>query len=735
MLISLLCGCTENTVMPGLPREVEVYLNLKTVPSGSATRASMDVTTLEECGVRNLWVLQFDGTDGNPGLLSARYYANYTDDVKVKLIVSDVQNRLLFVANTNNPSIEFSKCRTLDDVKRLSKFVTDDTGAMGEYNSGHYYVMMNGHADAVVNGAALSLEVPMKRNAVRLDVKITNSTGGTANPVTIDSVRICKAVKDICYFTDYTLPDAYPSKELARYVTYPATMWTDGQEDNGARRFTFYCPANKRGSITNSDPKNKLLLAPEGFTWLQVAGTDSQGQPVSYRFCLGGDQTENIDLLPNTDYGYEFEITGVGDYTADSRVENVNMQDFTSAPLANSYMIQPPTLGGVWKHVRIPVRRIYDFWNVTDGYEKVSGNALDAGSFGWQAEIIRSTVELVEDVNFKWIKRTGTDYQDYFEYAITEGVEGNFVIGVHRFTDAGRTLLDDVFLWSWHMWVTDYNPGATLPILTPQVDGNGDDTQWAYNVVGGQVNRFSGNIWKGTGALASEFMMDRNLGALSQTERHGPGTLYYQLGRKDPFMYASSMNGAPTKGVTVYNRYNDALEFPFKTKAQLESANSQNDLVRYSIYHPDTYLLVPGDWSWGDVGDYSSLKYCNAANWYDPKLTTGNTPNLNAKSIFDPCPAGWRVAPRISMTNPAGTVTQAVNNISVRTLPNGAVIYLPYSGDWANGGPSNTYVYQNGIPLWSNQNAQGTVYSPQAIDGGGNANLPRPVRCVSYTEP
>ena len=308
-------------------------------------------------------------------------------------------------------------------------------------------------------------------------------------------------------------------------------------------------------------------------------------------------------------------------------------------------------------------------------------------------------MELIEDVNFKWIKREGADYRDYFEFAITEGVEGNIILGVHRYTDVGRTLLDDVFLWSWHMWVTDYDPDIVLPLLTPELDANGNDTRWVYGVLKGDVNRFSGNIWKTGGALEGRYMMDRNLGALSQTERHGPGTLYYQLGRKDPFMYASSMNGAPTKGVTVYNRYNDALEFPFKTKAQLESANSQNNLVRYSIYHPDTYLLVPGDWSWGDVGDYSSLKYCNAANWYDPKLTTGNTPNLNAKSIFDPCPAGWRVAPRVSMTNPAGTVTQAVNNISVRTLPNGAVIYLPYSGDWANGGPSNTYVYQNGIPL------------------------------------
>lgn len=732
MLISLLCGCTENTVMPGLPREVEVYLNLKTVPSGSATRASMDITTLEDCGVRNLWVLQFDGTDGNPNLLSARYYANYTDDVKVKLIVSDAPNRLLFVANTNNPSIEFSKCRTLDDVKRLSKFVTDDTGAMGEYNSGHYYVMMNGHADAVVNGAALSLDVPMKRNAVRLDVKITNSTGGTANPVTIDSVRICKAVKDICYFTDYTLPDAYPSKELARYITYPATMWTDGQEDNGARRFTFYCPANKRGSITNSDPKNKLLLAPEGFTWLQVAGTDSQGQPVSYRFCLGGDQTENIDLLPNTDYGYEFEITGAGDHTADSRVENVNMQDFTSAPLANSYMIQPPTLGGVWKHVRIPVRRIYDFWNVTDGYEKVSGNALDAGSFGWQVEILRSTVELVEDVNFKWIKRNGTDYTDYFEFAITAGMEGNFILGVHRFTDAGRTLLDDVFLWSWHMWVTDYNPSATLSLLTPEVDGDGNEAGYVYDVLGGQVNRFSGAIWKTGGALEGQFMMDRNLGALSQTERHGPGTMYYQSGRKDPFMYASSMNQAPTKGINIYNRYNYALEFQYRTQAQLTETGNMTDLVRYAVYHPDMYILM-ADWTNQDT-DIDGNLYRRAMNWCDTKLGIGNTANLRAKSIFDPCPPGWRVAPTKCMTLPAGNVTQTVDNVQIITLPNGAVIYRPMSGTSAFGGPSSSYTYANNTNLWSNQEWD-QASGAYTMTGTNNRGVLCPVRCVSYTEP
>ena len=732
MLLLVLCGCTDTDVMPKMGREVYVQLNLMATP---ATKAGQIPVGMESVNVHDLWVMQFDGTSDNASLISARYYPDYTAGTKVGMFTSDIENSLLFIANTKNPSIEFNKCRTLSDVKRLKLRVTDDKGTAGWNMADDIYMYMNACVQTVVTGSAMSLDVPMKRNAVRLDVRVTNSTGGTENPITIDSVRVLSGVRDVFYFTDYTLPDIFPSQEHLLNVTYPATAWNEGAGDGNSRDFTFYCPANKRGTIANADPKHKLLLAHPYTTMVQVMGTDSHGDEVSYRFILGSNLTSDCNLLPNTDYSYEFEITGAGDYVTDSRVDNLHMQDFTQSPLANSYIINPPAMEGVWKHVRIPVRRVYDFWNITDGYEKVAGNALDAGSFGWQAEIIRSTVELVEDVNFKWIKRNGTDYTDYFEFAITAGMEGNFILGVHRFTDAGRTLLDDVFLWSWHMWVTDYNPSATISLLTPEVDGDGNEARYVYDVLGGQVNRYTGAMWKTGGALEGQFMMDRNLGALSQTERHGPGTLYYQLGRKDPFMYASSMNGAPTKGVTVYNRYNDALEFPFKTKAQLESANSQNDLVRYSIYHPDTYLLVPGDWSWGDVGDYSSLKYCNAANWYDPKLTTGKTPNLNAKSIFDPCPAGWRVAPRVSMTNPAGTVTQAVNNISVRTLPNGAVIYLPYSGDWANGGPSNTYVYQNGIPLWSNQNAQGTVYSPQAIDGGGNANLPRPVRCVSYTEP
>lgn len=733
-LLLALCACTDTAFMQDVQREIEVCLNFSAVQAGSETKASMEVTSLESTAVRNVWVMQFDGTAGSSRLLLAKYYANYVPGTKVKLLTSDVENYLLFVANTNNQSIEFSKCQTLDDVKNLKFAVLHDTQAAGEYYGDCYNMLMNGHVQTVVSGASLSLDVPLKRNAVRMDVKISNTTGETENPITIDSVGLYSGVIYMNYYTDYTLPEIYPAVYAAKPLAYPATAWEDALADGTARRFTFYCPANKRGSSSATDPKHKLFFAPNGITYLQIWGKDSQGIRVTYKFALGADLTSDCNLLPNTDYSYELTISGPGDYTTDSRAENLSMQDFTQAPLANSYMIHPPSVKGVWKSVRIPVKRIYDFWNPTDGYEKVPANALNVGSYGWRAEIVRSSVELIEDVNFKWIKREGNDYTDYFEFAITEGVEGNIILGVHRYTDMARTLLDDVFLWSWHMWVTDYDPDIVLPLLTPEVDASGNDTRFVYTVLKGEVNRFSDNIWKTGAELDGQYMMDRNLGALSQTERHGPGTLYYQWGRKDPFMYASSMNQAPTKGVVIYNRYNDALEFPFRTLAQLQAAGVESDLVRYAVYHPDTYLLI-AEWTNSDIDDYAGIRYIVSGNWRDPKLGSSKTPDLRAKSIFDPCPPGWKVPAQGSMTFPTGTVTSTVNNISISTLPNGAVIYRPVVGYSAFGGPSNNYTYSNNINYWTNRVPNGGSQPYIMIGNTTNSGLLIPVRCVSFTEP
>ena len=83
----------------------------------------------------------------------------------------------------------------------------------------------------------------------------------------------------------------------------------------------------------------------------------------------------------------------------------------------------------------------------------------------------------------------------------TTNTPANAVIGVRKI---GST----EYLWSWHIWITKYNPRST-------------------NI------KFGGYNW-----------MDRNLGArdTAYVPNHGAGSIYYQWGRKDPIPGSESSN-------------------------------------------------------------------------------------------------------------------------------------------------------------------------------------------------
>jgi hypothetical protein len=139
-------------------------------------------------------------------------------------------------------------------------------------------------------------------------------------------------------------------------------------------------------------------------------------------------------------------------------------------------------------------------------------------------------------------------------------------------------------LWSWHIWLTDEPEG-----------------QEYYNNAG--------------------TMMDRNLGATSATPGDvGALGLLYQWGRKDPFLGASSIH--------------------FDTMAEAKStiiwpsavnSDSSNGTVEYATAHPTTFITYnSSNNDWYYTGDYST----DNTRW---------TPSSSSKSIYDPCPFGWRV--------------------------------------------------------------------------------------------
>lgn len=167
---------------------------------------------------------------------------------------------------------------------------------------------------------------------------------------------------------------------------------------------------------------------------------------------------------------------------------------------------------------------------------------------------------------FELISATGMD-GDYAFFEIPQPYkEGNAVIAAY---DAAGTIL-----WSWHIWLTS-------------------------------VQMVEIKYAKDAG-----IMMDRNLGALS-AEVNDPKALglFYQWGRKDPFLGSSSIS-QPTFAKSTRNRKEVA-----KT--------SETATLAYALANPHKFILA-------NEGD----------DWLASK---DNSLWGSIKTIYDPCPAGWRI--------------------------------------------------------------------------------------------
>ena len=137
-------------------------------------------------------------------------------------------------------------------------------------------------------------------------------------------------------------------------------------------------------------------------------------------------------------------------------------------------------------------------------------------------------------------------------------------------------------LWSWHIWMTDE-----------------PDEQVYYNGAG--------------------TMMDRNLGATSATPGDvGALGLLYQWGRKDPFLGSSSISSSVLAAST--------LEWP-----ESVASDASTGTVEYALANPTAFITrnsYNNDW------------------YYTGSSETDNTRWVTLpgdKSIYDPCPVGWRV--------------------------------------------------------------------------------------------
>lgn len=186
------------------------------------------------------------------------------------------------------------------------------------------------------------------------------------------------------------------------------------------------------------------------------------------------------------------------------------------------------------------------------------------------------------------IKRTSYSDQ-YVRFTVADTFkEGNAVIAAKD--------SDGTILWSWHIWLVE------------------DEIKSSTYVNNAGV------------------LMDRDLGATSAT----PGAnssigLLYQWGRKDPFLGTAE----PDLDDGVSDPAASTIDWP-----EYVISDSTCGTVEYATEHPTTFIVY-GDQTYIKEEDNVELF---TYDW----LYIGNNTDYNLwnsdKTIYDPCPAGWKVA-------------------------------------------------------------------------------------------
>jgi hypothetical protein len=355
--------------------------------------------------------------------------------------------------------------------------------------------------------------------------------------------------------------------------------------------------------------------------------------------------------------------------------------------VANSYILSP--YNGYKTMFYIPVNKLI---NKYYGVNTISNN-------GW-------TTDTGFKVELSWYDGDGIDNVIVEKSASPiDGLEANFPTASQN---AIRVVLPANFqhqnitvnvkqgryiIWSWHLWITDYNPYITGAYdaydmgLTP----SHGEINTSTTVKGGALHRYASgtNGYTETSSIGdrdawttevynNKMIMDRNVGATAPTyEGHGlpigsgTGYLGYQYGRKDPFPGDNA-------------KFKDGKKYAFMGYNIIRDQQSMDGAVK----NPARMIYSQAKWSKEAASNNLTIM------WDDATLNSeGYTVG---KSIFDPSPLGYRLP-----------INGVWSNFSSSTLT-----VVPDKGaNYALDGDNKAYYPSVGFRSWANPSMLFTTHS------------------------
>ena len=354
--------------------------------------------------------------------------------------------------------------------------------------------------------------------------------------------------------------------------------------------------------------------------------------------------------------------TADGGYTATCSVSVTasDIRDLSENGTANSYIVYEPGK--------------YSFKVNVKGNSTESVGTVTALEILWQTNMTStynsSSTKIIPSVTYNSSSHT-------CEFTITDFVNGNAVIAAKN---------NGTVLWSWHIWAcSGYNLDQSA------------NYQEYYNNAG--------------------TVMDRNLGALSESVADAKSIgLFYQWGRKDPFM-GPAATGSPADAVTTYPSA--------WAKTACSSSTGTQD---YAAAHPTTFITknTNGDWM-----------YTENSNLWGP----------STKTMYDPCPPGWKVpkggasglwATASGQTQSFASAPNSTGHVITNILAPGNVWY-PFTGAKSAADGTFTNLAQYGYYWSATHMKTGYGYSFNLYSGSAQKCLTSgnymkagamPVRCV-----
>ena len=300
--------------------------------------------------------------------------------------------------------------------------------------------------------------------------------------------------------------------------------------------------------------------------------------------------------------------------------------------------------------------------NITDPWiEKTNGaanNGVDGAEVVWAdaANLVHSP-SIVHD--------GGEGFLD-FTVSASDIQSGNAVVAVKK---GGTTV------WSWHLWFAPKDALDKIPVTNYQ----GKVYNFTKETLGWKPTQWSGSTYDKARTVKVKVVQTiKNNGIAQETViniTQNPGnvkkgaTTLYQFGRKDAFPGVDASDLAANSHFT--------------------QNTGDNMSIMNGIQHPDNFYIWGSSWYSTPPTGYSYYNLWSAEN-----MTTGFNENSVVKTVYDPCPVGFKMPASNAFTG------------FTANGQNGGTMNVDGTSDW------QTYQNNFGHNFWTSSSKTATINFP-----------------------